>query len=1177
MRKTALAIATLASIMATAQEKITHVVLMKTTGNDTIPVEKFDSLYFNNSQSTVDMGTGALWAKYNVGANSEDEEGDKYAWGMTETQDSYSWETYMCKLAECGTDKDPLKGVKNIAGTEFDVATKKMGKGWRMPTQADFTKLYTSCTWKEEKRNGHVGMLATSKSTGNTLFFPGTPSADGKSYHGQYYTATYVEGRNDYARRFDFQNGNVYLDKSYYRYYGFSVRGITNDAAGLYMSASGETFYSEIPNFLCLKFITEGADSGFSLNKYLIDAENGKSFEISAKGDDGKAIPVSELDWRIEDEEMFNIEESENSLILTGKAPRNSTTKAIVKYNGMTLVCKISIKRNPDFSFPKETYSIAYRDSLVLVATDELGNEIPASEITLPTCEALTFEARDNEIVVKNISKEDATEKVTFTFMGVKRTVTFNAFNAEPGIKLNIKSASLNCNNSLDLWVHNEKDESIEESEIEWIYDEKVITSQKWDSYRRFTLTGDADTTVTITAKYNDMTDVCRVTAKCLQPALHLSVDTVNIACDSFFSVTVRDEHGIRLSPKEITCSCPNFDMEYKDSTYTFTVSKPTTGKTYVTFQKGYYLVKSVVVNMTCELPYGLTLSKDEINVSSDENFWVWADDQYGNRINQMEELEFSVYPENALNIKPNKGYIDCYPNIKEDATVILTVKYHDAAKQCTINVKGAKYSYVDMGLPSGTMWATTNLKASKPEEYGGYFAWGEIKSSTSFAVNYYLGAGMGPYDLGTDKDPLRDYVPPTNRYGILPAEYDAATQLLGESWRIPTDKDFTELMSNSTMVITTLNGVKGAKITSKINENSIFMPFAGYYHESKRIYEGESAVYQTANCSWESGYYSKYFCISTDPRKTYIIDYLYREEGKTIRPVYAKDPLNLSTGDKKIGCDDSFELYALGMNEDTIPTEKLKITFSKPGVLSYETTADNKFIFKSLVKDNFETIVYVDLGIKKKSFKVEVVCREEPADGKINGYEFVDMGLPSGTKWANRNVGATSRTDIGEYFAFAETKSKDVYLWLTYMDGDFEGAKSCFTEKDWLYEYSDTKALPLGLDAANANMGGSWYVPTVDEWKELIQYCTEKETKVNGVEGILLTSMINGNTLFFPASGQAQGADIFYPSHTFCMTASMKGNDEYYLFARNTSTGKLDFQTTTVRYIGSPVRGVSK
>lgn len=120
---------------------------------------------------------------------------------------------------------------------------------------------------------------------------------------------------------------------------------------------------------------------------------------------------------------------------------------------------------------------------------------------------------------------------------------------------------------------------------------------------------------------------------------------------------------------------------------------------------------------------------------------------------------------------------------------------------------------------------------------------------------------------------------------------------------------------------------------------------------------------------------------------------------------------------------------------------------------------------------------------------------------GVLNDHNWVDLGLPSGTKWATCNVGSTTPEGYGDYFAWGETSTKSTY-----------------TQDNYTYT-GDPNNLPSSADAATANWGSGWRMPTQTEMKELINNCTVTWTTQNGVTGSLFTGP-NGNSIFLPAAG---------------------------------------------------------
>ena len=132
--------------------------------------------------------------------------------------------------------------------------------------------------------------------------------------------------------------------------------------------------------------------------------------------------------------------------------------------------------------------------------------------------------------------------------------------------------------------------------------------------------------------------------------------------------------------------------------------------------------------------------------------------------------------------------------------------------------------------------------------------------------------------------------------------------------------------------------------------------------------------------------------------------------------------------------------------------------------------------------------------------------------DGEIAGYYYVDLGLPSGVKWATCNVGASSPEDYGDYFAWGETSPKAEYTW-----------ENSVTFGEQMSDISGNAQ----YDAATANWGGSWRMPTNDEMQELVDHCEWEWTEVNGVNGSRVIGP-NGSCIFLPAAGARGGSSLY-------------------------------------------------
>ncbi len=175
--------------------------------------------------------------------------------------------------------------------------------------------------------------------------------------------------------------------------------------------------------------------------------------------------------------------------------------------------------------------------------------------------------------------------------------------------------------------------------------------------------------------------------------------------------------------------------------------------------------------------------------------------------------------------------------------------------------------------------------------------------------------------------------------------------------------------------------------------------------------------------------------------------------------------------------------------------------------------------------------------------------------------HEYVDLGLS--VKWATCNVGASSPEGYGNYYAWGETTTKSEY---TSNNSVTYGNSSI-----------DSIAGNAQYDAARANWGGSWRLPTKAEIQELFDNCTHKWTTQNGVKGRLFTSKKNGNSIFLPAAGYRYGSSLDYAGERGYYWSATPyesyGYDAYYLFFYSGSADVRGWY----RYLGRSVRPVSE
>lgn len=222
-------------------------------------------------------------------------------------------------------------------------------------------------------------------------------------------------------------------------------------------------------------------------------------------------------------------------------------------------------------------------------------------------------------------------------------------------------------------------------------------------------------------------------------------------------------------------------------------------------------------------------------------------------------------------------------------------------------------------------------------------------------------------------------------------------------------------------------------------------------------------------------------------------------------------------------------------------------------------------------------------------------VTRPEP--GPVSTEKMVDLGLPSGVKWAGWNVGATKPEEFGDYFSWGETKPKDSY----WQDNYKYGVINKYGTPDVIYKYNvneeygvvDGRTRLTSMDdAAYVNWGSEWRMPTDEEKTELLANTTHTEGTYNEVPGWIFTSKINNVSIFFPATGIMDQTRSYYTyEETIFWTATLRANDPRMAhIACNWIEGssllheagfEMDpqaesYHLSTFRYYGLPVRAVS-
>lgn len=213
-----------------------------------------------------------------------------------------------------------------------------------------------------------------------------------------------------------------------------------------------------------------------------------------------------------------------------------------------------------------------------------------------------------------------------------------------------------------------------------------------------------------------------------------------------------------------------------------------------------------------------------------------------------------------------------------KEAMAEVAKKLKELELNAGVGVPKETMEYVDLGLPSGIMWAKCDLGETSPEKFGGRYSWGETWTKTTTDYYYFTDIVEGQYTKYDSRD---------KRF-FLEKEDDAAYLRLGEGWRYPTWNEMQELVDNCTVTESTLNGVLGVMFISKKNNNYIFFRYYHYYSPLKRSYSWlwTSAVVESDPRKAKSLYFER----SNETGKIVVKrDDANRDSRLPIRPVYVK------------------------------------------------------------------------------------------------------------------------------------------------------------------------------------------------------------------------------------------------------------------------------------------------
>ena len=412
-------------------------------------------------------------------------------------------------------------------------------------------------------------------------------------------------------------------------------------------------------------------------------------------------------------------------------------------------------------------------------------------------------------------------------------------------------------------------------------------------------------------------------------------------------------------------------------------------------------------------------------------------------------------------------------------------------------------HEFVDLGLPSGTLWATCNIGATIPEETGDYYAWGETETKDVYSWETYKWCDGS--ECSSTNQTLTKYCD-RGAYGApdgkisLDLVDDVAHVKWGGDWHIPTENELQELIDYCSFEIYKMSNKEYAcKFTGR-NGNCIILPYAGCMKNESHI---NGLDYWSSCLSMNS------IPINNKGTQAKTLDDFYDEEG-------------------------DYDYARLG------------------GKNRYRGLPVRPVLSK------YSQVTHKIFG----------------APSTYQNREVVDMGLPSASLWATCNLGATKPEEYGCYYAWGETTGS--------CDGKTTFKESTYTT-DMTNYVEPGDILDISDDAAAANWGGEWRMPTSSDLRELAdaRFTTWEWTQVNGVNGYRVTSVVKGfegNTIFLPAAGSYRYSEVKYAGDKgyYWSSTLNTGPDSSYNAVQFYMSSDNTYKTSgSSRYYGNTIRPI--
>ena len=787
----------------------------------------------NPKPTAVDLGLSVKWASFNLGASTPEGSGDYFSWGETAPKSSYTWSTYAYGQSKNGPFSEYVVNAahgtpdyKTILDLDDDAAHAVWGDAWRMPSKEEVQELRNNCNWQWTTMNGVAGYKVTSKKsgyTGNFIFLPAAGMMSGSKVQnagteGDYWSSSLYNTEScsswsPYFTSSEFSTGDCY------RYFGLPVRAVYGEVV----------LVSEISlNYTYLELLKDGTRQ--------LTATFSPS-NVTYKG----------LTWSSSDESVATVDANGK---VTAVALGSATITAHSADNKVLGVCEVAVIQKAE--------SITLdKSEMEIYVGDDPTTLMPTISPVEHTTKLLSWSSSRTSVAtvdengnVKAVSAGTATIQVQAldgTGLTAKCVVTVFNKHAE-SITLSKQSITVYKDKTYKLTATVTPSNS--NKAVSWASDNTDIATV--DASGTVTGVGIGTTTVTATTKDGSLSASCEVTV--FQYVTSITLDRTEV------EMYVGDEPVVltaTVSPSDYVNSSiywysSNSSVAKVNSEGAVTAISNGTATVYARANDGSGVRGGCTVSVSTHVE---SIAFDKPVISMFKNRTV--------------TLVATIKPSNATNKSiiwtsdtPSVVTIDENGTVRSisEGSAIITATSEDRGlyAQCRIDVIPVPQpEAVDLGL--SMKWASFNVGASNPEDFGEMYAWGETEPKDNYDWPTYKWCNgdernLTKYCTESSCWDSNSSAPMDNRT-VLDLEDDAAYVNLGGSWRMPTYAEWCEIRDKCTWTWTdNYNGLGvSGRVVASSNGNSIFLPAAGGQFDTRRNSIGSDGYYWSSSLDFPS------------------------------------------------------------------------------------------------------------------------------------------------------------------------------------------------------------------------------------------------------------------------------------------------------------------------------------